>query len=297
MLRTLVTAALLLALPALASAAAPDYTDYQKLLDRYLVRLEPANPATDTQFDYERLCLEERVPSLHRSATLAKIRAQLLAVDPATLSASDRTAWAINTYNFLVIERATINLLVPRKRLTRFKSVDDIKTPEGTFFGTPMVAVDGRKLTLAEFERRIVYGDTTPMHEARARAADPRLALALCSGHMGDPPLAMRAYRGDSLETQLTQAARTALAQRRFVLLHDDTNRLDVADYLAQRRIDFGGSIDAIVPFVERYAPEGVRKAIRKNKITKITLMIPTNRSLNQWPHPRTKPSMPVAET
>jgi len=297
MLRTLVTAALLLALPALASAAAPDYADYQKLLDRYLVRIEPASPTTDTQFDYERLCVEERVPSTRRSATLAKIRAQLLAVDPATLSPNDRTAWAINTYNFLVIERATINLLVPRKRMTRFKSVDDIKTAEGTFFGTPMVEVGGSRLTLAEFERRIVYADTTPVHEGRVRAADPRLALALCSGHMGDPPLAMRAYRGDSLEAQLTQAARTALAQKRFVFLHDGSKRLDVADYLAQRRIDFGGSVDALVPFVERYGPDDVKKAIRKNRITKITLLIPVNRSLNQWPHPRTKPSMPVSET
>lgn len=297
MLRTLVTAALLLALPALASATAPDYADYQKLLDHYLVRLEPANPTTDTQFDYERLCVEERVPSTRRSATLAKIRAQLLAVDPATLAPDDRTAWAINTYNFLVIERATLNLLVPRKRLTRFKSVDDIRTAEGTFFATPMVTVGGLNLTLAEFERRIVYGDTTPVHEGRTRAADPRLSLALCSGHMGDPPLAMRAYRGESLEAQLTQAARTALAQKRFVLLHEDTNRLDVADYLAQRRLDFGGSVDAIVPFVERYGPEGVKKAIRKNKITRIMLLIPMNRSLNQWPHPHTKPSMPVSET
>ncbi len=297
MLRTLATAALLLALPALATAAAPDYTDYQKLLDRYLVRLEPGKPTTDTQFDYERLCIEERVPSTRRSVALAKIHDQLLAVDPATLSPADRTAWAINTYNFLVLERATLNLLVPRKKLTRFRSVDEIRTLEGTFFATPMVTVGGVRLTLAEFERRVVYGDTTSMTEGRARAADPRIALALCSGHMGDPPLAMRAYRGDSLEAQLTAAARAALAQPRFVRFDPRSQRLDVGDYLARRSVDFGGSLDAIVPFVERYGPDDVKKAIRKNKITKIGIPIPIDRMLNQWPHPRSKPSMPVSES
>lgn len=291
MLRPMLAAFLLAVLATGARAAAPDYTEYQSLLDRYLVRLDPKAKETDTRFDYERLYVDERIVQLHRSALLERVHATLVAIHPAELSPAERTAWAINTYNYLVLERATLRLLQPGKRLVRQRGVDDMRTAQGQFFSSPAIDVDGRPYTLAEFERRFVLEDTTDVLEPRTLARDPRRSLALCGGHMGDPPLATRAYRGDSLDVQLDAATRTTLAQERFVRFHEDTRLLDVADYLAQRRVDLGGSVDAIIPFVERYGPSDVRRAIRKFQVRRVTHVIPTDTVLNQWPRSRSTPA------
>ncbi len=297
MSRSFLAVALLVALPALARAAGPDYAGYQALLDKYLVRLDPRSPVTDTRFDYERLYLDERIFQTHRSPTLEKIRSAMFAVEPAALAPADRLAWTINAYNFSVIERATMRLLIPRKRFLRYHTVEEMQAPEGPFFAAPVAVLDGRRCSLAELERRYVYGDTTAMLQPRGMATDPRRSLALCSGHAGDPPLAPRAYRGDSLEAQLDAAARVALAQPRFVRWHEDSKRLDVSDYLAQRRIDFGGTIDGIIPFVERFGPAEARKAIRRYKVGHVAMVLPVERALNQAPHARPMSEAPGAGT
>lgn len=291
MLRPLIAAVLLAVLATGAHAAAPDYSEYQSLLDRYLVRSDPRSRETDTRFDYERLYVDERIVQLRRSALLERVHAALLGVRPAELSPADRLAWAINTYNYLVLERATLRLLQPGKRLVRQRGVDDMRTSQGGFFTGPACDIDGRTYSLAEFERRFVLEDTTSVLEPRTSPRDPRRSLALCGGHIGDPPLATRAFRGDSLEAQLDAAARTTLAQERFVRFHEDSHRLDIGDYLAQRRVDLGGSVDAIIPFVERYGPSDVRKGIRKYQVKRVTMVMPTDTALNQWPRPRSAPA------
>ena len=277
--------ALLLAVPATgARSAAPDCSEYQSLLDRYLVRVDPRAKETDTRFDYERLYVDERMFQQHRSPLLERIHAGLTDVHPAELAPAERLAWAINTYNFLVLERATQFLIAPGKKPVRQRAVEDMRSPAGGFFAAPVCMIDGRRYSLAEFERRFVYDDTTSVLEARAVATDPRRWLALCSGHLGDPPLAPRAYRADSLEAQLDAAARTALALPRFVRLHEDSHQLDLSDVIARRFVDFGGTIDGAIPFVERYAPPEVRKAIRKYPIRRVTLVMPADPALNQFP-------------
>jgi hypothetical protein len=287
----MLAAVLLAVLATSARAAVPDYSGYQALLDRYVMRLDPRSQATDTRFDYDRLYVDERVFQFHRSPRLEGIHAVLTAVRPSELAPADRVAWAINTYNFLVIERATLNLLVPGKRLVRQRRVEDMRSPQGLFFAAPVAVIEGRSYSLAEFERRFVYDDTTQVFEPRARAVDPRRSLALCSGHMGDPPVAPRAFRGDSLEAQLDAAARVAMAQPRFVRFHEDTHLLDVSDYVTRRLVDFGSTTDAIIPFVERYGTQDVRKGIRKFKIQRIGFVMTPDPTLNQWPRPRPIPA------
>jgi hypothetical protein len=285
-------AALLLAVLATgARAAVPDYAEYQQLLDRYVMRLDPRSKDTDTRFDYDRLYVDERIHQQQRSARLERIRASLVGVRPSELAPADRIAWAINTYNFLVIERATLNLLIPGKRLVRQRSVEDIRSPQGAFFSARVVDVEGRPYSLTEFERRFVYDDTTQVFEPRNTPVDARRSLALCAGHVGDPPLSPRAYRADSLEAQLDAAARAALAQPRFARFNAGGRRLDVSDYLARRRIDFGGTVDSVIPFVERYGPPELRKNIRRFQIRRVTLVMPVDPALNHWPRSRPAPA------
>jgi hypothetical protein len=297
MLRTLALAALLAAVPAPARAVPPDYTDYQALLDKYLVRATPRSKTTDTRFDFEQLNIDERIYDLRRSARLAQLHAELLVVRPSELSPADRLAWAINTYNFLVIERATMRLLIPGKHLTRFRSVDEMRTGEGGFFSSPIGEVDGRPCTLAEFERRYVCGDTSDVHLTRRMRVDPRWSLALCSGHLGDPPLYPRAFRGDSLEAQLDAATHSALAQPRFARFEPSTRRLDLGGWFSPRLADYGGAPASIVPFLSRFGPEELRKEIKKHPPLTIGLTLPLDAKLSQAPHANAMPDGSAAGT
>jgi hypothetical protein len=292
MIRNVLATALLFAAPTLAQAQvqAPDYSHYQSLLDRYCIRLVVKGKPPDTRFDYEQLYVDEKIWTLHRSPWLDRVRADLLSVQPSSLSEHDRLAWAINTYNFLVIERATLHLLIPNQLFTRYKSVEDIRTPEGMFFLARVAQIEGRWYTLAEFERHFVYGDSTPILQPRTRAADPRIAMALCSGRLGDPPLAPRAFRGDSLEVQLDLASRTTLALPRYVRFIEANGTVAASGYLMQRLVDFGGTNEGVVPFLERYGPPDVSKGIHKRNVRNIAVFLPVDRTLNQYDRPKPKP-------
>lgn len=291
---SLAVLALLSAAPALAQA--PDYSGWQALLDRYLVRTGggKSQPA-DTRFDYEQLYVDESIWSKKRSDRLDQVRAQLLAATPSALDGNARLAWAINTYNFLVVERATLLLLVPRRQFQRYESVDQMTSPDGMFFDAQVAKVEGRSYSMAEFERRFVYGDSTPVIEPRRLAGDPRLMFALCRGSIGGPPLAPRAFRPESLQAQLDQAARTALAHPRMAAPDVAAKKLLVCNYLGERLVDFGGSAAGILPFLEKHAPPALRSFIRREKVTGVTRFTPVDPKLNQFPRPKPTPPQPAA--
>jgi hypothetical protein len=283
----LLTLLLAPATPARGQSPAPDYHDYQALLNQYVTRLGGKGAPADTRFDYEQLYVDEKIWSRHFSDRLSRIHGELLSVKPADLAPADRTAWALNTYNFLVIERATLNLLVPQHRFQRYKTPDDMSTPEGPFFTPTFIPLEGRTLSLDQFERRYVFDDTTAVLQMRTRPADPRRCLAVCAGKLGWPPLPPRAFRGDSLEAQLDQAARTTLALPRFVTYAPRNGTLRLSDYLARHRVDFGGTVPGIIAFVERYGPNEVRKGIRKFAITEVGLFMQIDATLNQKERPK----------
>src|SRR5215471_11901628 len=113
--------ALVLLAPA-ARAAEPDYSGWSDLLHKYLVVLHTKGKPWDSRFDYEQLYVDEGIWTKHRSDALSALHTQLLSVDPTDMTPAERTAWAINAYNFLVIERMTLYLLVPGRKFMRYDS-------------------------------------------------------------------------------------------------------------------------------------------------------------------------------
>src|SRR6516225_9800876 len=105
-----------------ARAAEPDYSGWKDFLKKYLIVLHQTGKPLDTRFDYEQLYVDEGIWTKHRSETLDALHTQLLSVDPSDMTRPERTAWAINAYNFLVIERMTLYLLVPGRKFMRFDS-------------------------------------------------------------------------------------------------------------------------------------------------------------------------------
>jgi len=279
-----------------ARAQGPDYSGWQSLLDRYVVRLEGKNQPSDTRFDYEQLYVDEGIWTKKRSVLLEGVHAQLFAVSPSALDDRARLAWAINAYNFLVIERATMLLLVPMRKFQRYDAVTQMTSGDGSFFEAQVAQVDGRSYSMAEFERRFVYGDSTSMIEPRRVARDPRRMFALCRGSLGGPPLASRAFRPESLEIQLDQATRKALAISRMVSL-DPAQKLLVSDYLGERLVDFGGTPSGVVPFLSKYGPSALRSAIKHQKLTDVARFTPVDPMLNQFLRPKPPPPAPAAKS
>lgn len=285
--------------PPRTHAAEPDYSGYADLLRRYVRVLRAPGQPWDSRFDYEQLYIDENIQSLRRSDALARIHTQLLSVSPGEMSERERTAWAINAYNFLAIERMTLHLLVPGRRFLRYDSPRELNRDEGTFFAAPVTTVEGRSYSLAGFERRFVYGDTTadPMADgmmAREKGGDPRLQLALVKASLCSGPILPWVYRADSLEAQLDRAARLALALPRWVKYDPATGMLNASNRFFEERADLGGpDLPGLMPLLGKHAPPAVRKGIQAKKLTRVSMFFEPNWKLNQFDHP--KPKLPGA--
>ncbi len=260
---------MLLAAVAPALADSPDYTGWQRLLDRYVVMSSTKREPFDTMVDYGRAFTDENQFAGVPAQTLDAVRRQLLAVPPSRMSRPERLAWAINTYNFLVFDRIARNVVLKNtKSIWRHGDVREVLSNAGPFYETELVEVDGRKYSLETFERRFVYEDSTALPEPRRTPGDPRLMCALSRGTMGGPPLMKRAFRPDSLEQQLDFATRTYLALPRIVQVDEPARQLRLCDYLAWHAIDYGG-VDRAIAFVDQWGAKPARALIRRLKLTR----------------------------
>ena len=276
------------ATPAAAEATPrPDFSGYQSLLARYVVPLGGKGDPYDTRFDYEQLYVDERIWTLKRSDRLDRVRAQLLATPPSRFSERDQRAWRINMYNFLVLERATLDLLVPNRQFLRVKSVDEIHSGAFPFFDRPVLDLEGESYSISRFEREVIYGDTGPAYEPRTTVSDPRLMFALVSGIAGDPPILPWAFHGDSLDAQLDRATRIATALPRIVRVDPKANRFELTNLFFDHRMDFGG-LEHVREWLERHADREVRRAIGRLPQGFAPTYFEVDRSLNQFERRKT---------
>lgn len=273
--------------------ARPQFDLYQNLLSRYVFTISKPGAPLDTRFDYEKLYVDERLITKAPSDRFQAIRDQLLEVPPSSMSGKDRLAWAINTYNYLVIENATKNLLVPMRGFLRYKSVDEMYFTDGGFFDHHVIDVEGRPYSLKAFERRFLYDDTTDTARPAHPLADPRVRFALVPPKIGAPPLAWRAYRGDSLDRQLERAVRTTLALPRHSRVAEGGRYIEAGALFNTYADDFGGS-EAAFAFLAKQGPPAVRAAIAKQKLTSVGRFIPYDAALNQIERRKPPPAKPT---
>ena len=292
---------LALAIPCPARAAEPDYSGLTALLGRYLHVIGSKGQPFDTRFDYEQLYIDQNIWTLKRADGLTTLHTQLLSVSPARMTPRERTAWALNAYNFMVLERMTLHLLVPNRKFMRVDSPRQVSTDQGTFFNAPVTTVDGESFSLSGFERRFVYGDTTrsgieDVQAARERAGDPRLQFALVRGALCSGPLLPWVYRADSLDAQLDRATRLALATRGWLRLDAATGTLSASNRFFDERADFGGpEMPGLMPFLNKFAPPAARKVILARKLARPDMFFEADWKLNQYDQPR--PALPGADS
>lgn len=276
-----------------AAAADPDYSGYQALLQKYLKVIQTKGQPYDTRFDYEQLFIDERIWQTKRAEGLQTLHTRMLALDPASLSPAERLAWAINTYNFLVIERLTTHLLVPGHKFQRYDSPKQVNNEEGTFFAAPVATIDGKAYSLTGFARRFVYGDTTDHVEMadgsmpRDHGGDPRLMFALVHASRCSGPVLPWVYRSDSLEAQLDRAARIALALPTWLRHDAKTGMITASNRLFEERADLGGNdMPGLMPLLNRFAPAPVKKTIAARKLVRPDMFFEPDWKLNQFDHP-----------
>lgn len=279
-----------------ARALEPDYSGLQDLLRQYTRVLPVAKGQPyDARFDYEQLYIDEDIWHTHRADRLATLHGVLLSADPGTMSERERTAWALNTYNLLVIERLTLGLLVPGRKFMRFDSPKQLHDDFGSFFGAPVAKVGGRDYSIAGFERWFVYGDTSadPTGDGsvpRQRPGDPRLQFALHRAALCGGLAIPWVYRADSLEAQLDRATRLALALPRFIRADEAAGQLLASNRFFDERADFGGSdMTGLVPFLSRHAPSTMRRFLSTRRITRVSQFFEPDWKLDQFDHPAPK--------
>lgn len=236
---------------AVARPTPPEWPLYQELLDDHLwTTSEPGEPL-ETRFNYEKF-YDER----GRAERCYRIRSQFLSVDPAKLDAKRRLAWAINFYNYLVIEQITDHLLIPGKTRQRWTTVQDIKLDGEGLFEHPFVKIDTTTYSLEAFARHFVFAD----YDAKSgspppKSLDPRAHFALVEGAVGSPPLQQRAYRSDSLELQLDRAVRASLASPRQWKPVAGAHAVQISALFFRYAPDFGGPsklVDWALPYVPK---------------------------------------------
>ena len=196
-----------------------DCSSYQKLLDEYLVVTSPPGQPLETRFDY--IALERREDHATKFALISQ---ELLNVEPSRMKDTERLAWAINAYNFLVIQAVTENMFEPfhvrqkgQKKFiyrNRHSTVETMSVGGEKFFEATVVEIEGRSYSLNTFERHFVFADyDSTKRQAPPKRLDPRAHFALVCAAKGCPPLRRRCYRADSLDQQLETASREALAE------------------------------------------------------------------------------------
>jgi hypothetical protein len=286
-------ATLMLALAAApARGAEPDYSEYQKLLDRFLhVVTRPGQPI-QTRFDYVDL---DGAPGAY--GLMGRARRAMLAVPPDSMSARERTAWGINLYNLRVIELVEANLRDPRTK----QVIPGVKMLSPTlpgFFEQDGLRVGDGNYTLDAFERVFLFHEfDSTGRPPKSPDVDPRVHFALVCAAVGCPSLMPRAYRADSLDQQLDFAVRNALADPRHLRWNPANNRVLTSELFRSYRRDF--EPEGPIAFIKRYGPASIVQVIKEKNLQDLEQDIPWDWSLNRYvpaseePAPEKPPARP----
>lgn len=269
-------------------APRPTFDRYQALLTDYVAVISAPSQPLETRVDYVRLH-----DSPGRFERMNRIRGELLATPASKMSRPERLAWAINTYNFLVIELVTENLIDPNisayLRAQGYSgvarsSVQQIQVDGTSFFEVPVVEIEGTRYSLNTFERTFAFdGFDSKSGGKPPKTLDPRAHFALVCAAQGCPPLRTGAYRPESLDVQLDRATREALASPAHLRWNPDSGVLYASSLFTWYAADFGGP-DGAYAFLVAHAPGDIVKSLEGRKDPRISQFIAWDWKLNIIP-------------
>ncbi|MEE2677690.1 MAG: DUF547 domain-containing protein [Myxococcota bacterium] len=227
--RTLRRCALVVAFLLAADATAFDEALYATLLSRHT---RSVDDVAGTRVDYA---------GLAQSADWKRLVAGLEGVDRAALGQANRKlAFWINAYNVLAID-----LVVRHYPVESIRDIGGFLTP---VWKVEAGRIGGRPFTLHEIE-----------HEILRPMGDPRIHAALVCASTSCPSLRRSPYTAGQISTQLDEATRQFLADRRKGLAVDPKRRRvrlsRIFDWFEDDFAAQGGPLG----FAARYAPRDER--------------------------------------
>lgn len=220
-----------------ASATVIDHSEWQALLDSYLVT---ATPDGIFRFNYAAVTASDR-------QRLVRYIDELTALDPRALNRAEQRAYWINLYNALTVEV-----------VLRHYPVKSIKQIQGGLFDSgpwdePYIDIAGVPLTLNDIEHRIL----------RPQWRDPRIHYALNCASLGCPNLAVQAYTAANTELLLELNAVAFINSPRGVtVVNRRVTASSIYDWFAD---DFGPDEGALLEHWLRYAAPELAAGLGSN--------------------------------
>ena len=164
---------------------------------------------------------------------------RLYATRVTALNRDEQLAYWVNLYN-----ARTVAVILEHYPVA---TIRDIKFGGGAFtigpWNEPLVTVEARALSLNDVEHEII----------RPIWRDPRIHYVVNCAAIGCPNLGRQAYRGATIDAQMTAAARAYVNDPRGASI-DDAGRLTVSKIYVWFEEDFGGSQAGVLAELARYA-------------------------------------------
>ena len=220
-----------------ADAHAADTAAYDRLLARYVV----ASPDGINRVRYSAWAANANDVDALNAYVVSLERDR-----PSAMTRDERLAHWINLYNAVTLQVIIENYPVRSIRDIRSQTLD----PRGLIgpWRTPRVTVEGRRLTLDQIENSIL----------RPEFNEPRIHYAINCASIGCPNLAARAWRAETMDADLTEAARTYINHPRGISV-DAQGRARASTIFRWFAADFGGNAAAVLTHVRRYASPELR--------------------------------------
>ena len=192
--------------------------------------------------------------SIKESGALDPYLAVLEDVNPAALTEQDAIAYWINAYNAYTIKLIIDNYPVGSIREIsplRIKglrlAIPKINSP----FEYELAEINGESYSLDDIEHKIL----------RKQFNEPRIHFALVCASISCPPLRKEAFRGDLLDSQLDDQARTFLSDSTKNYISGDTIYLSrIFDWFQK---DFGDSKAELQQYLARFFEENAQSQLR----------------------------------
>ncbi len=214
------------------SAQAADTAAYDRLLTRYVV----ASPDGINRVRYTAWAAN--------AGDIDALNAYVASLEqdrPSRMTRDERLAHWINLYNAVTLQIILENYPVRSIRDIRSQTLD----PRGLIgpWRTQRVTVEGRRLTLDQIENSIL----------RPEFNEPRIHYAINCASIGCPNLAARAWRADTMDADLSEAARNYVNHPRGVSV-DAQGRVRASTIYRWFAADFGANAVGVLAHVRRHA-------------------------------------------
>ena len=152
-------------------------------------------------------------------------------------SDAEKQAYWYNLYNAQTVDLILDNLPI--------ESIREIRKP----WDQKLLTVNGRQMSLNDIEHQTL----------RKEFDEPRVHFAVNCASIGCPNLKMTAWEADTLEADLTQAAKDYVSSARGITI-DENGNVDASEIFKWYKGDFGKKDKELLTYLSQFA-EGTKKS------------------------------------